>query len=370
MVPLGISQFRQLPIFQGFTDDEFALLEPYIEYLKIEPNEKIIQEGEKTSDIYFLLDGELAVTKQSKWGADEFTIGHVNRGEMFGEMACVDSAPRSSTIKALKHADVYKLAIDQLDTTQQGLLVLYDKLMEQLAKIILSRIRVTNRGFVQSLRDQIDAVEIKNQFGLFLALILFFYSLQSLIDFFVITSNMNINLATLSWIRALLLLIPSLIIAKLFHVSLEVLGLRWRHAPRVILETAMMLTSAYLVGWLIYGLTLGQWTGLDYLITSSFGAGIHRNYFALFFYVCVIEFVIRGVMQTSLQKFLRDQKGWLTVFLVADLLWLFDLYQGFGIANLKFCMDVVLGFTFLTQRTILGVVILHFVITALTGSYY
>ncbi len=357
-------------VFQDLTASEVDILVNHASTLEIKSHEQIISEGEQSSDIYFVEKGELEVTKKIGGSKDEFVIGHLSNGEMFGEMSFIDSQPRSTTIRSTTPTILYKLALEDLNSGDSSSRQLLEKITTKLSMITLTRVRNTNSQYVLSIKNQIQQLEMQTQFGLFFVLLITFYSIQSFIYFFINYLGIKVDIPVISWMKLVSLLIPSLFFVKYINYSLNTFGLNAAYAKQAILDTLVMLLSAFLLIAFSYRIFIGSWESLMINLTPTRITQISGGFFGIFIYILFLEFLIRGVMQTSLQKFLDDEKGFLTVFIVADLLWLFDLYLGFGTDNIKFMLDLLLGYIFLLQKSIIGVVIIHFVITALTGSFY
>jgi CRP-like cAMP-binding protein len=70
-----------------------------------DPGEAIIHEGDRDTWLYFLLSGEVRISKE---GEEISTIGR--RGDIFGEMRIIDDRSRSATVTAIDK--VVALAVD------------------------------------------------------------------------------------------------------------------------------------------------------------------------------------------------------------------------------------------------------------------
>ncbi len=71
---------------------------------QIEEGAVIFKEGEKSKDIYFLLDGRVGIRKKISSGSK--TIAIMRKGDIFGEMALFENAPRSATAFAMTQAEI------------------------------------------------------------------------------------------------------------------------------------------------------------------------------------------------------------------------------------------------------------------------
>lgn len=72
----------------------------------------LISEGERATDVFLILEGEAQVLLYSANGR-EVTIRLLQEGELFGELAALDAAPRCATVVA--GADLRALVVSRLD---------------------------------------------------------------------------------------------------------------------------------------------------------------------------------------------------------------------------------------------------------------
>jgi CRP-like cAMP-binding protein len=118
-----------------------------------EPDEAIIEEGGRDTWLYFLLSGEVRISKE---GEEISTIGR--RGDIFGEMRIIDDRSRSATVTAIDK--VVALAVDTSAknrmTTSDGkderldfLLLLY----RIFAEYMTLRLRLTNEELVKARKE-------------------------------------------------------------------------------------------------------------------------------------------------------------------------------------------------------------------------
>lgn len=118
-----------------------------------EAGEAIIHEGDRDTWLYFLLSGEVRISKE---GEEISTIGR--RGDIFGEMRIIDDRNRSATVTAIEK--VVALAVD---TSASGRMATSDGKDERLdfllllyrifAEYMTLRLRLTNEELVKSKKE-------------------------------------------------------------------------------------------------------------------------------------------------------------------------------------------------------------------------
>lgn len=96
---------RHLQVFRSaylFRDLEPEELEPFMEAAGLRSyaqDMRIISEGERGDDLFLVLEGSVRVTKNTPEGL-QHVIGLIREGDFFGEMALLDSLPRSASVYA------------------------------------------------------------------------------------------------------------------------------------------------------------------------------------------------------------------------------------------------------------------------------
>lgn len=109
--------------------------------VQLKKGEILISEGDSSDGIYILKSGELAIYKFEKDQQRHNVIGHVQPGELVGEMSFLDNLPRSATVKATTDCVVSLLnrsEFNKLFETQHPL-------MQTLIKTLSERLRKTNK---------------------------------------------------------------------------------------------------------------------------------------------------------------------------------------------------------------------------------
>ncbi len=79
------------------------------DYRKYAPGETVFEEGQRGDNMYVLVEGEVEISVKGK------TIDVLSAGDIFGEMALVDDAPRSATAKTKTECKI--VPVDQYNFT-------------------------------------------------------------------------------------------------------------------------------------------------------------------------------------------------------------------------------------------------------------
>ena len=89
---------RRLPLFAGLPEADFEALWRQIRPLTLRGGEWLMREGERADSAYVVLEGEVEITKQS--GERQVFVALCGPGEIIGEMALLEQAPRSASGRA------------------------------------------------------------------------------------------------------------------------------------------------------------------------------------------------------------------------------------------------------------------------------
>jgi signal transduction histidine kinase len=103
----GITYFADLP--------EELLLEvcDSSEQVELEPGDVIIEQGALSEEMYVLVEGELVVTTAQQ--DRQVELGRINPGEVVGELALLDKAPRIANVAASKPSLVIRIPASTFD---------------------------------------------------------------------------------------------------------------------------------------------------------------------------------------------------------------------------------------------------------------
>lgn len=90
-VTLKLEVLRKMPIFRYLDYKELVRVMNITQVRDYNDNESVVRENDPGDELYIILDGKIRLHK------DEAFITYLQRGDHFGEMALVESAPRSAS---------------------------------------------------------------------------------------------------------------------------------------------------------------------------------------------------------------------------------------------------------------------------------
>ena len=108
MMTSNIELLRGSTVFGLLPEEELRRVASSMRLERFAAGERIIAEGERGDTAYLIADGEAGVVTRDLIG-EEVTLRVFKRGEAFGEVALVEDAPRTATVRALTDLDVLVL---------------------------------------------------------------------------------------------------------------------------------------------------------------------------------------------------------------------------------------------------------------------
>jgi CRP-like cAMP-binding protein len=127
---------KQASIFAETPDETLAEVAVLLEEVPLNAGQTIIEEGDLGDCMYLIVDGEVRVH------VAERTLNHLQAGDLFGEMAVLDSEPRSASVTAVVDTQLLRLAQEPL----------YE-VMEERAEVARGIIRVLSRHLRARVKD-------------------------------------------------------------------------------------------------------------------------------------------------------------------------------------------------------------------------
>lgn len=97
-------RLERIPLFAGCTADELDAIDSSLTEVRLEAGQVLTREGHYGSQVVFVADGQLAVTRSSQ---GERPVAILGAGDVAGEMAVLEGTPRNATVTAITPATVF-----------------------------------------------------------------------------------------------------------------------------------------------------------------------------------------------------------------------------------------------------------------------
>ena len=124
----------------GF-EGEGGLTPEFIERFSVKhpKNKIIIQEGERSSDVYYILEGSVYVAKKVH---DTYKVlTYLEKGDLFGEMGVIEETIRSATIITREESTLLKFTKEEFKEILKIHPRWIDKIIQDISERIVTMIR-------------------------------------------------------------------------------------------------------------------------------------------------------------------------------------------------------------------------------------
>ncbi|MDF2973695.1 MAG: cyclic nucleotide-binding protein, partial [Microvirga sp.] len=132
-----------IKLFKGLEID-LAPFETRANWRRFDPEEVVVDFDEPSTDVYFLLTGEVRVLMRTASGK-EVILHEMKPGDLFGELAALDGVPRSANVTALTRGEACVMPASVF----KELLFSHQSVSERLFCLMASRIRELNARFME-----------------------------------------------------------------------------------------------------------------------------------------------------------------------------------------------------------------------------
>lgn len=147
MTALGLQAFEGLAnnrIFDGIEADLLEQIAPEVHVVQLEEGEVIFREGDPGDVLYLVGEGSVKISKSGRGGEQE-TLGFIQPGNFFGEMALLDGQPRSAMATAV--GSTLLGTVDE-PTFQHILELAPSRLHMNFLRSVTERLRSVNSHFI------------------------------------------------------------------------------------------------------------------------------------------------------------------------------------------------------------------------------
>jgi CRP-like cAMP-binding protein len=135
---------QKYSLFGGLLEEQIETIMPLMEKENYAPNEMIITEGTPNDKIFFLIEGQVAVTK------GDVMLSRFGEGEAFGEMEVLDVMPSVASIKAISHVTVMSISNKALRDIYKIDVKIFSLIIMNLARDLSRRLRKMDEKLASS----------------------------------------------------------------------------------------------------------------------------------------------------------------------------------------------------------------------------
>ncbi|MCL2264574.1 MAG: cyclic nucleotide-binding domain-containing protein [Treponema sp.] len=132
------SYFQKYSLFGGLLEEQIEKIIPLMQQEDFEPDEMIITEGKPNDKVYFIIKGQVAVTKR------EVLLARFGEGDAFGEMEVLDVMPAVASIKAITQVTMMSVSNKTLRAIYNMDVKVFSLIIMNLARDMSRRLRNTD----------------------------------------------------------------------------------------------------------------------------------------------------------------------------------------------------------------------------------
>jgi serine phosphatase RsbU (regulator of sigma subunit) len=154
-----IDILRNIPIFQGLTENDYTEIIPLLRPEKYLPGDHIIREGTHGDSMCVIVRGSVKVTKTSET-SEEILLETLYSGSYFGEFSLVDNMPRSANVIGVEDTELFRLEKKDFDSLLAKNSTISRAFYKNCLEVTFSRFRniISNFAFSQDTLRQKSSI--------------------------------------------------------------------------------------------------------------------------------------------------------------------------------------------------------------------
>ncbi|NPA55757.1 MAG: cyclic nucleotide-binding domain-containing protein [Epsilonproteobacteria bacterium] len=151
---------REHSLFKDLTDEEYHKLIKIFKKRKIPANTTIIKEGEYGESAFLLIEGKIAVVKETIYGEDYVvTIIEAGGDEFFSEINLIDRGKRTSTIRTIEESVILEVTSSDIKEFMDNHPVIGYKIMWYMARSLAKHLRKADNDVITLFNALVEVVE-------------------------------------------------------------------------------------------------------------------------------------------------------------------------------------------------------------------
>ncbi|MDR0323513.1 MAG: cyclic nucleotide-binding domain-containing protein [Treponema sp.] len=131
-------------LFGGLLEEQIETILPLLQHEKFASEEIIITEGKPNDKIYFIIEGQVSVSRK------DIVLSHFGEGEAFGEMEVLDVMPSVASIKAISPVITISVSNKTLREIYKMDIKIFSLITMNLARSLSRRLRRMDEQFTST----------------------------------------------------------------------------------------------------------------------------------------------------------------------------------------------------------------------------
>jgi CRP-like cAMP-binding protein len=368
-----LADLRRSVLFRDFDDGDLAEIAPLATERVLAAGAVVVREGEAARELFIVRRGRVEVTKRAPGAATDHRLTTLHAGDTVGEMALVDRAPRSASIRALEPTTLVVLDMDALDAVTVPRPALRARMLHNLTAFLGRRLRDVSEVGVTALERELALARTRVAMGTFLTYVFlmmvgYSFALRMILD----AAHSAADSTVISVPVILGFALPLWIMMRRSGEPPATYGLTCRNAgPAVrdgllwsipvlaaaaLVKLAIIATSPALAGQPVF--TFGGL--LDAAAPPGQPAFVFAMSLAYLVVVPIQEFIARGALQGPLERFFVGPHAAARAIVIANFLFTAShLYLSTSFALIAMVPGFLWGALYARHRTLVAPITSH-----------
>lgn len=381
----------------GLSDYQIKLLALHMREIEIAEHEYIIRENDEADNIYLVESGNVEISRFDEETGQKIVLTRIEAGNVIGEIALIDNALRSASVRAITPVKLLAISINELrtlvgrenifarmlsfgDKSSKSTTSIYTIMIQNIAKNLTRHIRSSNDAIVAALKNELE--NLKAQAAMSHLIINILVLLSSYIILLETIASYKAEFVSTTFISIPLLIfltVPLLIMMKKSGYPFSVYGLTLTNWRKSIFESAVvtvfMMMCIIIYKWIM--IHTDPSFSSRHLIEPSFSLmpDIKNKHVSFWYgaflislymlFVPVQELITRGAIQSSFQILLIGRYKILWAIILSNLLFsVLHLHVSLGFGMVVLIPGLLWGWLYSRHGTLIGVTLSHLIVGA------
>jgi CRP-like cAMP-binding protein len=148
-MPIETVFLKAIPLLRGFSSTEQRELAQILEQVSLEPDTTFIEQDTTGGGFYFILAGEVRVTRTLPSGR-EITLARMGKGHPVGFLTMLDDLPRSAAVRSVTKVVLAHMSKERFDELVQSPKPMAVRFQRLLAREMIRTLRRANQRFTRA----------------------------------------------------------------------------------------------------------------------------------------------------------------------------------------------------------------------------
>jgi len=136
---------QKYSLFGGLLEEQIQAIIPLMKEEKYNPGDLIITEGDTNDKIFFIIEGQVSVSKR------DVELSRFGEGEAFGEMEVLDVMSATASIKSISQVTALSISNRALHQIYKMDVKIFALMLMNLARDLCRRLRKSDEKLASSL---------------------------------------------------------------------------------------------------------------------------------------------------------------------------------------------------------------------------